>query len=162
MSGNTKDNKKAISDLKGWQKDILDEIDRHEDRRGSDQFQGLAPFALNKQLGVTVSFGRGAGHTTFANLIANKFPTLLIYGKMDHYKRVTASYALHDGTETISIYEIFHAMFSNHQNPNGDLLGIRNRFEDKMVIVVDNAQSVSDDIKNFIYDSANTFVVMLG
>jgi tRNA A37 threonylcarbamoyladenosine biosynthesis protein TsaE len=149
-------------ELRNWQKDVLAEIESHEEKRDSQVCQGMAEYALNKQLGVTIKMPRGAGHTTFANFIANKYPTVLVYGKMDHYKLITSSFPLNTGTETISLYEIFYALYKNPQHPSAEIMDIRNKIKEKKVVVVDNAASVSEDIKNFIYDSAGGIVIMLG
>lgn len=147
--------------LKGWQQDILNEIEAHEEKRESDQYQGLGDYTISRILGVTVAMPRGSGHTTFANLIASRYPTLLVYGRMDHYKRITGTYPLHEQSNTISIYEIFHGMYKSN-GPNVELQTVRDSIAKTKVVVVDNAMSVSEDIRNFIYDSACGLVVMLG
>lgn len=148
--------------LKGWQNDIIELIEQYEETRDSDQFQGLSDFQLNRQLSATVALPRGSGHTTFANYIASKYPSLLVYGKMDHYKRITGTFALHQDSDTVSIYEIFHAMYKQNGHPTSDLVELRNKIKSKQVVVIDNALSVSQDMKDFIFDSAGGIIIMLG
>lgn len=160
MSGIVKD-KKTVT-LKGWQQDIIDEIESHDEKRDSQVCQGMADLSLNRSLSVNVAMPRGSGHTFLANYIASVYPSALVYGKMNHYKEVTAKFPLNSNTETFSIYEIFYGMYKQDHQPAADLMEIRKKFEDKRVVVVDRAMGVSDDIKNFIYDSARCIVVMLG
>jgi hypothetical protein len=154
---------KGPVDLWGWQKDVIAHIEEHEDRRDSEAFQGMPDFTLNKALGITIAFPRGTGHTFLANYIASQYPTLLVYSKMDHYKEVTGHFPLNPLTETISLYEIFFSMYSNNnQHASTDLVDVRKKFDDKKVVVIDKGLSVSDDVKNFIYNSARGIVVILG
>ena len=151
------------ANLRPWQKDVFDQIDLYDDRRDSEMYQGMADFAVNKALSVTIAMPKGSGHTFLANYIANALPTLLVYHTMDHYKAITERFALHSNTETISLYEIFYALYKpgTHQ-PSLETTQIRKKFEGKKVVVIDNALSVPDDLKNFIYDSARGPVILLG
>lgn len=154
---------KEPASLYGWQEDIISSIEAHGEKKDSEQFQGVPEFTLNRALGVSVAYPRGSGHTFLANYIAGKYPSLLVYTTMDHYRAVTKAFPLHKGTETISIYEIFYAMFkpSTHQ-PSQELAELQKKFENKSVVVVDNGMQVSEDIRNFIYNCARGIVVVLG
>lgn len=154
--------KTSSLELKNWQKDLIVEIEEHEEKRDSQLCQGMADYALNRQLGINLKMPRGSGHTTFANYIAHKYPSMLIYSSMQHYKSITYNFPLHAGTETVSMYEIFYALYKNPQHPSSEIMEIRNKIKEKKVVVIDNASSVSEDIKNFIYDSAGGIVIMLG
>jgi len=149
--------------LKGWQQDIFSLIAEYDERKEEEAYQGLADYTINKSLGVTVAMPKGSGHTFLANYIASLHPTLLIYGKMDHYRKITDLFPLHQDTESLSLYEIFFALYKpgTHQ-PSPELVEIRKKFENKNAVVLDNSLSIPDDIKNFIYDSSRGMVIMLG
>jgi hypothetical protein len=163
-----KDNNRAGLDvdtvtLKPWQQDVFDMIDRHEECRESDQYQGIADYSVNKALGAIVALPKQSGHTFLANYIANKYPTLLVYDTMAHYQSLTARFSLNEATDTISKFEIFYALTSPsvHQ-PSPEFMQLRERFKNKKVVVIDNGLSVSDDIKSFIYSIAQGIVIVLG
>lgn len=157
----SKKEKQAFA-LRGWQEDVVKEIALHEEKRDSERMQSLSDFAASQALAVTVAMPRASGHTFLANYIASEYPTLLVYGNMHHYKEVTRLFPLHAGTETISLYEIFFAMYKNGQHPGAELVEIRKKFDGKKVVVVDNGLSLSLDIKSFIYNSSRGIVVILG
>lgn len=159
MSKNKVENVK----LHGWQADIITAIDNHQSVRESDQYQGIADYKINRSLGINVAMPKGAGHTFLANYIASKYPTMLVYGNMQHYNNVIGRFALHGQTETVSKYEIFYAIRkSDIQMPSAESMQLRDRFQSKQVIVVDNALSVTDEIKDYIYGVSAGCVVMLG
>lgn len=149
--------------LQGWQKNIIDAIENHEDARESEQYQGLADYSVNRSLGIVAAYPRGSGHTFLANYIASVYPTALIYNKMGDYIDVTKTFPLHPDTDTISTFEIYYALHKpDLRLPNPDYLDLRNRFQQKRVVVVDKGLAVHDDIKHFLYDVAQGIVIILG
>jgi hypothetical protein len=151
------------SSLSIWQKQVIITIDGHEELRDSDQYQGVAEFNINRSLGVSIAMPRGSGHTYLSNFIASKYPSVLVYDTMKHFQQLTSRFPLHTNTDTISKYEIFYGLNKpDVRQPSPEFMAMRERFLNKKVIVVDNALSVSDDIKNFIYSVSNGIVVLLG
>jgi hypothetical protein len=166
MSENPKkDPRKSYRDveLRDWQKSVIAAIDSQDEFRDSEQYQGLSEYAVNKSLGVTAVFPRYSGHTYLANYIAHKYPTLLIYTNMDHFRKLTQLFPLHEGTETVSVYEMFYAVYkpTKHQ-PSPEFLELKKKFSGKKVVVVDNAQSLLVDMQDLLYNNAQCCVVMLG
>jgi len=149
--------------LLGWQQEVIDAIEKHESIRESEPYQGLPEYTVNKHLSVYVRFPRGSGHTFLANFIAHKYPCVVVYGKMSHYRQLTDFFPLHAATETVSQYEIFYAIFkpSNIQ-PSPDFMEVRQKFVGKKVVIVDNASSLSQDLQDFIYNNSEGIVVFLG
>lgn len=153
----------ATFELDGWMEAVINAIEAHPEKRDSEQYQGLAEYTVNKSLGVTIRFPRNSGHTLLANYIAAKYPTLLIYGNMDHYRKVTGNFPLHPGTETVSMYEVHYAAYkqSNIQ-PTPEFQELKKKFAEKKVVVVDNAGSVPQDLHDLIYHNSVGIVILLG
>lgn len=150
-------------DLEGWQEDVIKTIETHDAERENEQWQGVPDYVVNKGTGVTIAFPKGYGHTFLANYIASKYPTLLVYTSMDHYRELSKSFPFHQDTQTVSMHEIFYAVYKpSKAQPTPEFFAIRKKFEGKKVIVVDNALSVSDEIKDLIYNNSPCIVVMLG
>ena len=144
-----------VAKLRNWQEDVINEVEQHEEKRNSEQYQGVAEYVTNKSLSVTVAMPKGAGHTFLANYIAGRYPTLLIYGRSDHYKTVTSRFVLHVNTQIISFFEIYYSMYKDStHHPTPEIVEVRKLFEGKKVFVVDNAQSVGNDVKDFIFNSS--------
>jgi hypothetical protein len=149
--------------LLGWQQAVVDAVEKHDDSRDSEDWVGHPEYKLNKELGVTIAMPRGSGHTLLANYLASKYPSLLIYGDIEHYRKVTGYFGLHQNTETVSVYEIFYSVFRPSQMiPSPEFANIKRRFENKKVIILDNALSVQENIKDVIYNTARGAVVFLG
>jgi hypothetical protein len=148
-------------DLRNWQEDLLQEIDAHEEYRNSEQYQGVADYAVNKALSITLCYPRGSGHTFLSSYIASKYPTLLVYGKTAHYKTLTSLFPLNAASNVISHYEIHYSMYKD-TNASPELVEIQAMFANKKVVVVDNAMSVGHDVRDFILASAQGAVVFLG
>lgn len=155
--------KSTDAKLLPWQQSVVQQIEKHPEIRDSEAYQGVPEFKINRDLGITVSLPRGSGHSYLANYLAARYPSMLLYHKMDDYKQVTQYFDLHPASETVSVYEIFWALYkpSSHQ-PSPELADIGKRLKAAHVIVIDNSLSVSEDVKNFVYDTASGIIVMLG
>jgi hypothetical protein len=154
---------KRTVQLKDWQKAVIESIDSYAGKVDAEVFGGMPDYTLNKALGVTMRLPRGSGHSWLANYIASEYPTLIVYGTMEQYEALTRSFPLHKDTETISIYEIFYAVFKpSVQRPTAEFQEIQKKFANKQVIVVDNSESVPPDMCDVIYNTARCSVVMLG
>lgn len=147
--------------LRGWQQDIIDEIESHENKRDSEQYQGLPEYVVNKELSISVAFPRKSGHSFLASYIASRYKSALVYGKTDHYKTLLNTFQLNSESSVISHYEIYYTMMKN-DNGSTELIKISEMLKSKSVIVIDNAQSVGHEVKDFILASAIGPVVMLG
>lgn len=161
--GETEEKSSGEPTLYGWQQEIINLIDGHETLRDSEQYQGVSEYNTNKELGVTVCLPRSSGHTFLSNYIAHKYPTMLVYGNMPHYREVTGYFPLHPGSDTISVYELFYAAYkpSKHQ-VSSELLEFKKKLDGKKAIVIDNGMSLQQDLSDLIYNSSNCIVVKLG
>jgi hypothetical protein len=149
--------------LHGWQQNIIDCIEKHDELRDSEQYQGLSDYSVNRSLGIVAAFPRGSGHTFLANYIASVYPSVLLYNKMGDYIDVTKTFPLHNNTDTISTFEIYYALHKpDLRTPSPEYLDIRARFQQKKVVVVDKGLSLPDDVKHFLYDAAQGIVIFLG
>lgn len=145
-----------------WQQTVVDKINEHDSLRESEQYQGMPDYTINKALGVSIALPKGSGHTLLSNYIAAKIPSIVVYGNMNHYKEI-CKYPLHPDSETISCYEIFYALYKpDVMSPSKEFLELRQRFNNKKVIVIDNAQSTHNEIKEFLFGVAHGPLVCLG
>lgn len=159
-------NGNAVQDevkLYGWQEEVIRCINDHQSARESEQYLGIGEYTVNRALGVVMCLPRSSGHTYLANFIASRYPTLLIYGNMNHYRDVTSTFKLHPQTETVSMYEVFYSVYkpSKHQ-PTQEMMDMKKKFIGKKAVVVDNALSVPPDLRDLVYNSAQGAVVFLG
>lgn len=146
-----------------WQESVMLAIKRYSEMKESDEYQGISDFSLNRELGVRITMPRSAGHTFLANYIGAKLPTMMVYKTLNDYHNLSNTFALHPSTETISSYEIFYALHKPGVHiPNPEVLEIRDRIINKQVVVIDEAMSVSDDVKNFLLEVSPCIVIMLG
>lgn len=149
--------------LHGWQQNIVDAIEKHEEARESEQYQGLADYSINRSLGVVVAYPRGSGHTYLCNYLAAKYPSVLIYRNMEDFKTLSSRFQLHAGTDTMSMYEIYYALHKpDLRQPSPEYLALRKRFDNKKLIILDAAMSAPEDVKNFLYQVAQGIVLFLG
>lgn len=149
--------------LSGWQQNIVDAIETHDESRDSEQYQGLSDYSVNRSLGVVVAYPRQSGHTFLANYIAAKYPSVLIYRKMEDFKHMTARFQLHAGTDTLSMFEIYYALHKpDLMQPTPEFMELSKRFDGKRVIILDNGMSAPEDVKNFLYQVAQGIVIILG
>lgn len=146
--------------LHDWQKAVITEIDLHEKHRDMDQYQDIHEYVVNKELSISIAFPKNSGHTFLSNYVAAKYPSLLVYGKTPHYKSLIANFDLNEKTQVISHYEMYYVLQDGQ--PSMEHNDIKKMFEDKKVVIVDNAQSVHHIVKDFILASSRGIVLFLG
>ena len=150
-------------ELYPWQKDVIGFIDKHETERDSEKYAGLSDYVVNRELQISVVLPRGAGHTFLSNYIAAKYPSILIYNKLEHYSGLIGNFEINSGTEVISSFEIYYAMHkpSNHQ-PSQEISEITKKIQSKKIIIVDNSLSVPTDVKDYLLGATRGAIVFLG
>jgi hypothetical protein len=159
----SKTKEKNTAPLYGWQSDVVEKIVEHEERRESEQFQGLAEFHVNRQLSTTIIMPSGSGHTYLANYIASKFPSIVVYGDVKHLNEITERFVLHPQSETVSMYEMFYALFKpDVQQPAPELVELNQKFCTKKVVVVDNFLRVPAHVRDYIMGTVRGPIVFLG
>jgi hypothetical protein len=149
--------------LAGWQDDVFRAVLEHEDERSAEQYQGAPEWNVNKELAITVAMPSKQGHTFLANFIAAKQDAILVYRDIKHLKAVTGNFALAPGSQTVSMYEIFYALFKpDVQQPSPELAEMTKRIRTAKPVIVDEAGRVPQQVKDFILANAQGPIVFLG
>ena len=149
--------------LTGWQADVVDAVERHEEIRDGERFQGIPDYQANRQLAIQVVFPKGSGHTYLANYLASEFKAILVYGNAEHLNDLTERFALNPETQTISTFEMFYALFKPDINqPCPELIELNNKFKTRTLIVVDNYLRVPQHVRDYILNTAQGPIVFLG
>jgi hypothetical protein len=61
--------------------------------------------------------------------------------------------SLNPGTDMMSVFEIFYTLHKPEQvSPSQDFMDLKSRFSGKQVVIVDNAERVTQEVKNFLMD----------
>lgn len=165
--------------LHSWQQVVIDHIESFDDLSGSEELISLSDYDRNRVMSLMISMPDKSGHTTLASFIAFKFPSVIIYTDVNHYKEIeVAARAFTDGkvlfdpqTSWISIYEIFHDMITvNKSKYQSDALirlkerfGIDNNFG--KVVAIDKGADIAvrhPEIVDWVYQVSAGPVVLLG
>jgi hypothetical protein len=159
--------------LKDWQKVIIDCVNGHETLVGSQNFQSLSDYDINRQTSLRIKLPKGIGHTTLTAYIANKYPSLVVYLDAKHLKEIEDIGSLwnvkhNKDTETISIYEL---LYFQNQNASvrtiyrNNLEDIKKKFNNKQVVVVDATSTMPiylEGLEDIIWPLAKGIVILLG
>jgi hypothetical protein len=147
--------------LTGWQKDVVAIIDSHATLRESQEYQAMPDYVINKELSLSVAFPRQSGHTTFANYLASKYASIVVYRDIKHYLALSQPLQLHQNTDMLSMFEISYVLTESVQ-PSLNVEDLKQRFHGKKVVVVDGGESLPARVRSFLLEVATCQVVFLG
>ena len=138
-------------------------VDEHDETREEESYQGVPDWSINRDLSITAIFPRRAGHTYLASYLASTRPTTLVYRDVPHLKELTDKFPLHPESETISMYEIFFALYKpDIQTPSQEMIEMNKRFQCPRLVVVDNYLRIPHQIRDYIFGLAQGPIVLLG
>lgn len=154
--------------LKDWQKVVLDLIEEHEDLVNSEEYVSLSDYSKNDLTKIKISLPRGSGHTFLVSYLAVKKSAVIIYRDLEHYHIirkyiddiVSKEKETYDVNKTVflSVFELYHMLAEKDES---NINRIKNKMQDKEVIVIDGASKLLPGIEEFSLHVSRGKVLLL-